>query len=283
MGDLGLDTQVQVVGEGRCIATPSEDWRIWGPMGGYIAAIALRAAATAVDAPLVPASFTCQFLAAARFEPVDLAVSVRRSSRRTALVAVSLTQEDVAILDAQVWFSAEADLLEHDHAGLSGGGRPEDHPFVQELTDEPPYFPFWLNLESKPLQWIDDFENYPGGEPEWASWLRFRPAASFDDPVVEACRLLILADLPSWPAATRAHPGDTTFGTFVAPNLDLAVQFHRLSGVGEWLLCKGDALVAHRGLVGFRSQVWSDDDHLVASGAGQLLCRPVPPQPSPPA
>jgi acyl-CoA thioesterase len=278
MGDLAIDTQVQVVGEGRCVATPSEEWRIWGPMGGYIAAIALRAAATAVAPPLVPASFTCQFMAAAEFEPVDIDVSVRRSSRRTALVAVSISQHGAPILDAQVWFSAEADLLEHDHAGSSGGGRPEAHPQVQELTDEEPYFPFWYNLESRPLHWIDDFEQYPGGEPEWASWLRFTPAATFDDPVVEACRLLVLADLPSWPAATRGHPGDTTFQRFVAPNLDLTVQFHRLSGVSDWLLCRGDARVAHRGLIGFRSQVWTADDRLAASGSGQLLCRALPPQ-----
>jgi acyl-CoA thioesterase len=107
--------------------------------------------------------------------------------------------------------------------------------------------------------------------------LRFVPQASFDDPVLEACRLVVLADLPSWPSATRAHPGRTAFERFVAPNLDLAVQFHRLSGIGDWLLCQGEAPVADRGLVGFRSTVWTEDDRLAASGSGQLLCRPLPP------
>ena len=43
MGDFALDTAVS--GEdGRYTATLSHDWEIWGPNGGYVAAIALRAA-----------------------------------------------------------------------------------------------------------------------------------------------------------------------------------------------------------------------------------------------
>jgi hypothetical protein len=42
MGDFERDTRVEG-GGGRYRATLSEDWRIWGPNGGYLAAIALRA------------------------------------------------------------------------------------------------------------------------------------------------------------------------------------------------------------------------------------------------
>jgi acyl-CoA thioesterase-2 len=274
VGDLELDTRVTVVDEGRCVATPSEDWRIWGPMGGYVAAIALRAAATGVNtAALRPASFTCQFLAPARFEPVDLVVTVLRSSRRAAAVSVSMTQDGSSLLEAQAWFAAEADMLEHDHAGSGGAGRPEDHRSIAELTDEAPPFPFWENFDGRPTDWSDNMQARPAGEPAWKEWLKFLPQSSFDLPVVEACRLLVLADLPSWPAATRAHQGGAAFENFVAPSLDLAVQFHRLDGLGDWLLCSGVAPVADHGLIGFRSEVWTADDRLVASGSGQLLCR----------
>jgi len=273
VGDLELDSRVTVVDEGRLTATPSADWKIWGPMGGYIAAIALRAAATAVPDGLRPASFTCQFLAPARFEPVDLMLDLRRSSRRAASVSVSITQDGSPILDAQTWFAAEADLLEHDHAGSGGAGQPEDHRPIQDLTDEAPPFPFWENFEGRPLEWIEDLDVYPGGEPRWKQWLRFIPGSSFEDPVMEACRLLVLADLPSWPAAIRAYPGDVAFAHYVAPSLDLSVQFHRLTDLGDWLLCSGHAPLAERGLIGFRSEVWTADDRLAASGSGQLLCR----------
>ena len=63
---------------------------------------------------------------------------------------------------------------------------------------------------------------------------------------------------------------------FIAPSLDLSVQFHRLADLGEWLLCSGESGIAERGLVGFRSGVWTEDGRLAASGSGQLLCRRVP-------
>src|SRR5690606_39087820 len=107
-------------------------------------------------------------------------------------------------------------------------------------------------------------------------WLRFVPTASFEDPVLEACRLVLLADLPSYPAAIRAHPGSAV-PAWVAPNLDLSVQFHRLDDLGEWLLCSGYAPVAERGLIGFRSEVHTADGLLAATGSGQLLVRPTPP------
>jgi acyl-CoA thioesterase len=85
----------------------------------------------------------------------------------------------------------------------------------------------------------------------------------------------LLADLPSFPAAARAHPGPHTF---VSPSLDLAVQFHRLADLSEWLLVQGVAPIADRGLMAFRSEVWSADGRQVASGSGQLLLRAVPPE-----
>jgi acyl-CoA thioesterase-2 len=273
MGDFERDTAVNGA-EGHYTATPCEDWRIWGPMGGYVASIALRAAAREVADDLLPASFSCQFLAPARFEPVMVDVEVRRASRRTAAVAASITQDDSRILDAQAWFAADVDLVSHDHAVPHRHGHPDDHAPISEYSVEPAPFPFWENFEGKPLDWIEDWEQYPGGEPAWAEWLRFLPTAKFDDPIVEACRLLLMADLPSYPAAVRAHPGGPR--SWVAPNLDLSVQFHRLAGLTEWLLATGTAPIADRGLIGFRSEVWTAEGVMVASGAGQLLCRTVP-------
>lgn len=43
MGDLDRDTAL-TGSAGRYTAALSEDWRIWGPNGGYVAAVALRAA-----------------------------------------------------------------------------------------------------------------------------------------------------------------------------------------------------------------------------------------------
>ena len=273
MGDFEQDTRVEG-GNGRYKAVPCEDWRIWGPMGGYMAAIALRAAAAEVAPGLMPASFSCQYFSPARFETVDIEVSVRRASKRTAALAMAVSQDGNPILDAQTWFAAETDNVAHDHAPPHRHGHPDDHKPISEYpVDEPP-FPFWKNFDGKPLMWIDDWENFQGDKPEWAEWLMFQPQASFDDPIMEACRLVLIADLPSYPAATRAHPTSTR--NWTAPNLDLAVQFHRLAKLGDWLLCSGTAPIADRGLIGFRSEVWTAGGVLAASGAGQLLTRVAP-------
>ena len=44
MGNLADDSVVERVDDGRYTAKLSSDWEIWGPMGGYVAAVALRAA-----------------------------------------------------------------------------------------------------------------------------------------------------------------------------------------------------------------------------------------------
>ncbi len=248
-------------------------------MGGYAASLALRAAAREVPGDLLPASFSCQFFSPARFEPVDLAVSVRRATRRTAALAVSLTQDNAPVLDAQVWFAAEQNHIVHDHAPMHDFGDPMDHPDVVELRSGPAPFPFWENFEARAVDFVENWEDYPGGEPRWGSWLRFTPTPTFDDPVLEACRLLVMTDLPSFPAASRAHPGEGS-PSWIAPNLDLSVQFHRLDALGDWLLSAGFAPVAERGLIGYRSEAWTRDGRLAASGSGQLVTRSIPTEPS---
>jgi acyl-CoA thioesterase II len=270
VGDLSVDTAVEG-SDGRYTATLNPDWQIWGPMGGYLASIALRAAAADVAPELTPASFSCQFISTASFEPVDIEVVARRSSRRAALVAAGVAQHGKPVLDAQAWFAAGSSVVEHDHTELHRYGHPDAHRPISAYTSEPLHRA-WQNFERRPLDWIDDWESFDGGPAEWAEWLQFLPA-TFDDPVLEACRVLVLADLPSFPAAIRAHP--RTRDTWVAPSLDLAVQFHRLAGLGEWLLVRGLVPIIHRGLVGFRSEVWTASGELAASGSGQCLCRPI--------
>ena len=56
MGDLEVDTRVERRGDGF-VAQLSRDWEVWGPNGGYVASIALRAAG-AVSRFRRPASFS---------------------------------------------------------------------------------------------------------------------------------------------------------------------------------------------------------------------------------
>ncbi|WP_354670844.1 acyl-CoA thioesterase domain-containing protein [Actinomadura sp. DC4] len=59
----------------------SSDWEAWGPNGGHIAAVALRAV-QAHSAHPRPATMSAHFVSAARFGPVDIDVTTLRASQR---------------------------------------------------------------------------------------------------------------------------------------------------------------------------------------------------------
>jgi acyl-CoA thioesterase II len=273
MGDLALDTAIEGR-EGRYRADLSRDWEIWGPNGGYLAVIALRAAAEGTELRR-PASITCHFLGVAEFGPVDLEVRVVRATKRTASIAVHMRQGDRPLLEALTWIVGDVDGLSHTAAPAPDVARPDGLLSVEERL--PPErrseMPFWQNLEERPLSWIDDWEHREPDEPLYQSWLRFRPSATFDDPFVDAGRSLLLIDTMNWPAAVRAYPPGEH--GFYAPSIDVHAQFHALEPECEWLLCEARSPWAADGLVGGTSSVWSSTGTLLATGTQQLLCRPT--------
>jgi acyl-CoA thioesterase-2 len=270
MGDFAADTAVQG-SDGRYRAHLSRDWEIWGPNGGYLASIALQAAGAAT--PLRrPATFSCHFLSVADFGDVDVNVTTLRSSKRAASLRIAMTQKQNPILEAIVWVVAAAAGLQHDVAQMPRVPPPEQLQSVDDLItadDRELRHPFWNNLEERPIRWVPWAQRQPG-RPEWMQWYRFRPRSTFDDPFVDAARALLLIDTMGWPAAASAHPRDSGF---IAPSIDVNVQFHRTAPQSEWLLSEQQAAVACDGLIGATARVWSDGGQLLASGGCQMLCR----------
>jgi acyl-CoA thioesterase-2 len=274
MGDFEVDTRLEG-GKGRYRATLSPDWEIWGPNGGYLAAIALRAAGREARVPR-PASFAGHFLGIARFAAVEVEVATVRGGRSTESLRVSLSQDGRPVLEALVRTAARGPGLEHDVGGAPDVPAPEGLARAEDLRDPswgPPY-PFWQNLEARPLH-PERFREPPRARPPvFREWYRFRPRATFDDPFLEAGRLLLLVDTLSWPAACQPHVD----AGFRAPNLDVTAWFHRLEGVGEWLLADHECRIAEGGLMGTTARVWDRRARLVASGGAQLFCVPAPPR-----
>lgn len=279
MGNFGDDTAVEG-GGGAWSAELSDDWNIWGPNGGYLAAIALRAAGAHSPLPR-PASFLCHYLGVARFDRVDLTTTTLRAAKRAHSVRVTMTQDGQPILEALVWTTADAlGGLSHDAATTPDVPEVEGLPTTEELLageEVERSYTFWSNFDEKPVRWLppDEWQRREPAEPDLHTWLRFRPAPTFDDPYVDAGRLLVLLDTFQWPAATRAYrPSELTH---IAPSLDLAAVFHRLDPSSEWLLGQAESPVAADGLVGGRASVWSQRGQLLATGGQQMLCRPVGP------
>ena len=268
-------TRLEERGETRIFAARlSADWAIWGPNGGYLAALALRAGGACAAIPR-PVSFYCHFLSVARFEPVELRVKPLRLGRRSEAWEVSMWQDERPVLHAMLRTAAEAPGLEHDVAQMPAVPAPDELLTWSELfPDEPSTYAFWNNLEAKPT----DGKLLPKADaeqqalpPTLGQWNRFRPRACFDDPFVDAGRSVILVDTMFWPAAARAHPQPA----FQAPSLDLSVWFHRPAHTHEWLLSDHSAPIGAAGVIGGTGRVWSVDGRLIASGGAQLLCIPA--------
>lgn len=268
-----LDRALNLEGDGPIYATTlSRDWEIWGPNGGYLAALALRAAGLSAQVAR-PASFYCHFLRSPQFAPVELEVSVLRRGRRSESLAVSMTQDGRPVLQALVRTAAPAPGYEHQEPAAP------DVPPVQGLRSteqllaphERPPFAFWQNIERRPA----NAESGATAVPRRAvtrEWTRFRPAATFADPFLDAARTLILLDTYGWPAAYQRYRDRS----MVAPNLDTATWFHRFNPDSEWLLIDHACPTGHAGLLGVGGRVWDCKGQLLATGGAQLCCLPAP-------
>lgn len=271
MGDLAQDTAVERVGDGRYRATLSPDWAMWGPVGGYVAAIALRAAGVHSGLAL-PASLSCQYLSTARFDTVDLEVACLRSSRHAKSVSVAMSQQGTPVLNALVWTIAD---------GIKGPERRLSEPPAVPAPDQVPETvpdrglasntalaatatgTFWRNLELRkvPAQPSDGLQLH--------SWARFRPRAYFADPWVDAAREVICIDTAIFPAIATAFAG----GRYVGLSIDLYVAFHTPAPPGDYVLTTAQATAAGAGLVSGTARTRTPDGTLTASGGSQLMCR----------
>lgn len=279
MGDFAADTAIEPVHsvtDGRYRGRLSSDWEIWGPNGGYVAAVALRAAGVHTTFPR-PVSFQAHYLSVGEFDEVDLEVVSLRQSKRAESLRVSMTQKGRPILEALVWTASDnLEGLEHDYTRPPEVPGPNELKSFEELMpDQPNRFGFWDNIEGKPPVFFERWEERPPS-PDSFTWCRFRPRATFDDPFADAGRYLLLIDTYIWPAANGAYTQATESHGYMAPSLDVDARFHRLAPDSEWLLVSAVAPIAAEGFIGGTTTIWSEDRKLIASGASQLLCRPAP-------
>jgi acyl-CoA thioesterase II len=273
MGDLERDTRLSGA-DGRYTATISEDWRIWGPNGGYMAAVALRAAG--MEAAIRrPASIACHFISVPRFEPVDVEVRAFQKGRRAESFHVAMSQEGKPVLQAIVRTAADGPGVEHDYTQM-----PEVPPphalksFLDHWEGPVEDVPFWQNIDSRivyPERINAEDQTF---EPTVLEWYRFQPTPTFDDPFVDACRMVILMDTFAWPAGANPHPRNDR--TYAGVNLDVTAWFCQPANDYEWILCDYETPHAGSGLATGYGRVWSENGRLLATGGAQILCLPNP-------
>ena len=267
MRDLGLDSAVSG-GHGRYGATLAEGWDIWGPQGGYVAAVALRAAGAETAFPR-PATFSCHYLRRAKAGPVQIRVDSLNRARRAESLRVTLAQDDVPVLEALVWTLAELDGIDHDATAAPEVPPAEELEPWEARPSGGPHFPFWRNVDVRPAV-PDPYEWARATEPRSVAWSRLRVRPPLEDPFVDAGRMLVAADSAMYPAAMFAH--DDLF-PYVAPSMDLVLSFHTAGTDSEWILVDAVSPLSEGALVAGRADIWSVDGRLLASAMQQMLQR----------
>ena len=276
MGNLAVDTELVEIAPGTYQRTLSDHWEIWGPSGGYVAGIALRAAQLH-SGRARPANATVHFLGVANFDdPVTVTARPQRLARQATSTAVQIAQGDRAILAAMIWAVDEGlDGLGHDDAAMPAVARWNELPTLAErlaaegVEGRSPYR-FWDNFEQRPPSWIADWENRELGRPLYQNWMRFLDGGAAVDPWEQAARLLLLVDLGGWPSIGRRHLDSNVW---IAPSIDVSCEFHRPGAGDDWFLLQAESPHAGDGLIASHQQVWNDRGELLASGISHLLCR----------
>lgn len=265
MGKFHEDTAV-IDRDGELTAELSRDWEIWGPNGGYVAAIALRAAGMRAPEGHRPASFSCQYLSVGKFAPAKAEVRTLKTGRSASCLAVELSQDGRVFLTAQVWTTNREDGPERATIQPPAAPSPAEAPDINSLLPaDAPRHAFWQNFENRPINWVKEGSTDLRGKPQqqWSRFRDFEPVDAFAD----AARSLVLIDTLLWPAHWR---GETAVD-YIAPSLDLAVWFHAPKPAGDWLLIEAKSETAGAGLIHGTGQVWSEDRRLIASGGGHML------------
>ena len=271
MATLKPATAVTLAPEGLFAILDSE-WNIWGPVGGYVAAVAMRGVGMVASQGHRPVTFTCQFLARGENGRLDIEVTQIKAGS-TACYAVSLMQMGKTILTAQIWTTSKREGPLMGKVTMPDVPLPETlEPFTDQLIryGHAP-IPFWVNIDGRQV----DFR--PPGVPDprgcrTERWLCFKDWEAEHDPFTDAARALIGVDTHIWAAHNR---GLTALPAYVAPSLDLTVWFHGAVPEDEWQLVEARADIAGEGLLAGSARVWSRGRQLVASGGGQCLIVPL--------
>lgn len=258
--------------DGVLVAEVSRAWEIWGPNGGYLAAIALRTAGSRAPAGHRPASISVQYLSRGQFGEARLSVELLREARSAACLAVEMTQEGKRILHAQVWTTNKlaGQGPAYDDLRMPEVPRPEDLPPPSAYGAKERHR-FWENFDNRPVGRPSPDKPDPRGA-RFDQWVRYKDFGPTDDPFLAQARALQMIDTLLWPAHRRRGTVDLDY---VAPSLDVSVWFHAPSGDVDWLLVEAHAAHARAGLIHGSARVWATDGRLIASGGSNMLHTPL--------
>jgi acyl-CoA thioesterase len=248
------DTALVAQGEGRFAGTVSENyWVQSGPNGGYLAAIALRGAATAVPEPdRAPRSLHVSYLTPPKTGPFELTTEVIRRGRSLTTVGVRMEQNGREFLRASACFSEAFSKI-----AFQDCAPPDVLPIEQSQLVEKRIA---MNHQYDMLRALGGVER-ASPRAVSAGWIRFA-----DPRPIDALALAALWD--AWPPAVFARAFEQRFRGAV-PTVEVSVYFRRRvplpsTAPGDYVLLKVESTMAEDGVVEESGEIWSRDGLLLA-------------------
>ena len=260
------DTALEPTSDRRWRAWAPEHWFVGrGPNGGFLAAVAARAAETASGRPL--RSLSLHFADSPAVGPLDVAVALEREGRSYSVATVRLEQ------GGRPMTIALATLGELPDGGPAWGAAAMPPATPLEATervalDQAGVPAFMRNYD---MRWALGTRPGAGTEPaETGGWIRTAEPRALDGPLVAA-----LTD--AWaPAAFVA------LGRFVAaPTLDLTIHVRRpLPAAGmapeDYVLARFSTRLSVAGVWEEDGELWSPGGELIAQSRQLALVRERP-------
>jgi acyl-CoA thioesterase len=253
MSKFDRDTSVSEVDPGVFEGHVNRDWWIvFGPNGGFLAAMLVKAMGAAVDDHTRMArSLTIHYTAAPTEGPVRVSTTVERAGRSLTTVSARMEQGTRLIaLAIGAFSSARTPALEFSDAPAPSVPQPEEVAPFQPQRDLPPFTREW---ELRPAIGIEPFTGSDGASLT-GGWIK-----PLDEHPIDAALVAQVTD--AWFPAV--------FLRLTAPNavptIDLTVHFRAdLPLPADYVLVAFESRLSRGGFIEEDGRIWSRDGQLIA-------------------
>jgi acyl-CoA thioesterase len=261
MGDLERDSTVT---ESVGVVTPA--WDGFGPNGGFLSTMSLRAALEPARVTVVRTIQT-QFVRPAGHGELSFTTTVLGRSSRSDTVQTIGSQDGKPVIVTLVrTLQPVPDEVDRETFAFPEVPDPDFLQPTERLL--PPEVvgavPMTAQFEVRPVTWERTWPPAKGRPPRYLAWCRFRPRPVFADAAVNAGRYLVLLDSYVWGAVERGTSG--AIGLY-ARSTDLSVTVLDSGTAEEWLLCDVTVPLIRGGAAAAVGALWSRTGQLLATGS----------------
>ncbi len=245
-------------------------WDAIGPNGGFLAALALRAAGNAAELER-PIAIHTTFLRPPTHGEVVLSSRLLRRSRRSEAIEVAVEQDSELVTTSLVRTMSSRDGIEHDYRTTcpAPDGPESFRDLVDLLPDGAALPPIADALEIRPVQTWDQWPPVAAQDPFVSSWIRPRIEVATGDPYIDGGIVLVMADLVTWPAIEVAH---LAAPSHFAQTVTLELNFLEPLIRPGWLYVEGRAPWANHGLISCQIEIWNERGTHLVSGHANMVC-----------